>query len=68
MRYEGGARKLRSASVGCGYATGIKVSNQGTKYDGNTEHSLTILARDYKGFGNQTMTGVLEGKDERFCN
>ena len=39
---------------------GVRLSNQGSHLDGYSDIALTLLARDYKGFGNQQMTGVLE--------
>lgn len=41
---------------------GILLSNQGKKFEKETETASTLMARDYKGFGNQTSTGVLEWK------
>lgn len=39
---------------------GVVVSNQGKNVDKTTDIATTIMARDYKGFGNQRMTGVKE--------
>jgi hypothetical protein len=39
---------------------GVRLSNKGNKLDGYSDIALTLLARDYKGFGNQQMTGVME--------
>jgi len=39
---------------------GAKLSNKGSQFDGYSDVALTLLARDYKGFGNQQMTGVIE--------
>ncbi len=41
---------------------GILLSNQGKKFERETETASALMARDYKGFGNQTSTGVLEWK------
>ena len=41
---------------------GILLSNKGKKFEGKTDTARTLMARDYKGFGNQTATGVLEWK------
>lgn len=38
----------------------VLLSGKGSKFEGFTENSSTLLARDYKGFGNQKMTGVIE--------
>lgn len=39
---------------------GILLSQQGKKFDKTTNVANTLMARDYKGFGNQSMNGVLE--------
>lgn len=41
---------------------GILLSNQGKHFDKETDIANTLMARDYKGFGNQAMNGVLEWK------
>ena len=41
---------------------GILLSNQGKKFEKEAEVANTLMARDYKGFGNQPYTGVLEWK------
>lgn len=41
-------------------ASGINLKNQATTFDGLTDVAHTLMARDYKGFGNQSMTGVIE--------
>lgn len=38
----------------------IKVSSQATVVDGFTDEAGTLMARDWKGFGNQAMTAVVE--------
>ena len=38
----------------------IKVKNQATEFADFTDVAGTLLARDYKGFGNQEMTAVME--------
>lgn len=40
--------------------TGAKLSKKGSQFDGYSDVAMTLLARDYKGFGNQQMTGVVE--------
>ena len=57
----GGARKPRPSPVGHDSSktiTGV-MSNQCGKFDRETEIANTLLARDYKGFGNQPMNGVI---------
>lgn len=39
---------------------GINVSKQGKIFDGSTEVASCLLARDYKGLGNQSMTAAAE--------
>ena len=41
-------------------ANGINLKDQATTFDGLTDVAHTLMARDYKGFGNQSMTGVIE--------
>ena len=41
-------------------ASGINLKDQATTFDGITDVAHTLMARDYKGFGNQSMTGVIE--------
>lgn len=40
----------------------IILSKQGTKIERKTEVASACMARDYKGFGNQAQTGVIEWK------
>lgn len=40
--------------------TTILLSNKGTQYEKTTEVAATLMARDYKGFGNQAMNAVVE--------
>ena len=49
--------RAQSADNGC-YA--VKVGRQGQVVKKNDGKALCILARDYKGFGNQEMNGVME--------
>jgi len=39
---------------------GIVLTNQGKVFQGYTEIALTLMSRDYKGFGNQQMMGIEE--------
>ena len=38
----------------------VLLKSQGTKIEKFTNIANTIMARDYKGFGNQSMNGVIE--------
>ena len=38
------------------------LSNQATKVEKIADVATTLMARDYKGFGNQTANGVIEWK------
>lgn len=40
--------------------TTVALINKGTELDKVTDVAVTLLARDYKGFGNQSMTAVVE--------
>ncbi len=64
------ARTLKSEAGGGGAKTGWYatkneitglISNQGTKFEKETEFANTLLARDYKGFENQAMNAVISG-------
>lgn len=37
-----------------------KLSRKGSQFDGYTDTACTLLARDYKGYGNQQSNGVVE--------
>lgn len=43
------------------------VSNKGEKFERETEVANTLLARDYKGFGNQAMNAVIECQDNKIA-
>lgn len=42
----------------------VLLKNQGTELVKFSDVSCTLMARDYKGFGNQEMNGVIEWKEE----
>ena len=44
----------------CCQQIGAKLGQKGTSFEGYSDVAMTLLARDYKGFGNQQMTGVIE--------
>ena len=48
--------------------SGINLKDQATTFDGLTDVAHTLMARDYKGFGNQSMTGVIEPNIETVGN
>lgn len=56
----GGGTLKRSAPEPEEELTTILLSNKGTKYERATECAATLMARDYKGFGNQAMNAVVE--------
>lgn len=41
---------------------GVLLSNKGKTVEKKLEYASALLARDYKGFGNQAQTGGLEWK------
>lgn len=56
----GGERKYRPTSMG--YGSGIKTglfSKQCSQFDKEIDVANTLLARDYKSYGNQSMNGVI---------
>lgn len=40
----------------------VLLKNQGTEFEKYTDVASTLMARDYKGFGNQGTNGVIEWK------
>nr|DAM22255.1 MAG TPA: Cytosine specific methyltransferase [Bacteriophage sp.] len=62
--------KLQTASrqdmmqelVTCGQTETLLLSNQATQIEKQIDIATTLMARDYKGFGNQSMNGVIEWK------
>lgn len=65
----GGARRTRSSYVGSGtdekYRQGAIVSKQAEHVDHLTDCANTLMARDYKGLGNQGMNAVIMQKPTR---
>jgi hypothetical protein len=47
-------------SATCGQKEAVLLSNQGTKFERKTDIANCLMARDYKGFGNQEANGVIE--------
>ena len=54
----GGERKYRQAQLG--HSEGVVVGEQAKKFSKVTDSATCLLSRDYKGFGNQEMTAILE--------
>ena len=46
----------------CGQTETLLLSNQATQIEKQIDIATTLMARDYKGFGNQPMNGVIEWK------
>ena len=46
----------------CGQTETLLLSNQATQIEKQTDIATTLMARDYKGFGNRPMNGVIEWK------
>lgn len=42
------------------YEKSVKVKCYASKYVGETDVASTIMARDYKGFGNQDATAIID--------
>ena len=57
-RYDNGITTRKSD------CTGVLLSNKGNKFEKSVDIASTLLARDYKGFGNQNMTGVIENRKD----
>ena len=47
----------------CGQTETLLLSNQATQIEKQIDIATTLMARDYKGFGNQPMNGVIEWKN-----
>ena len=62
----GGERKCRQTSMG--YSSDLMIglfSKQCSTFDKEIDVSNTLLARDYKGFGNQSMNGVINAYKDK---
>ena len=53
---------IDDGTMGYGSRETMLVSQQGSKFEKFTDTANTLMARDYKGFGNQRMNGVIENK------
>ena len=53
---------MTQESATCGRTETVLLKGQATKIDRKTDIATTLMARDYKGFGNQSMNGVIEWK------
>ena len=47
----------------CGQMETVLLKNQCNDFERHTDIATTLMARDYKGFGNQSMNGVIEWKE-----
>lgn len=47
-------------SATCGQKEAVLLSNQGTKFERKTDIASCLMARDYKGLGNQIGNGIIE--------
>lgn len=54
-----GERQYRSTPMGYGSSLTGLFSHQCSCFERETELAGTLMARDYKGFGNQQMNGVI---------
>ena len=53
---------MTQESATCGRTETVLLKEQATEIDRKTDIATTLMARDYKGFGNQSMNGVIEWK------
>ena len=51
---------MTQESATCGRTETVLLKEQATEIDRKTDIATTLMARDYKGFGNQPMNGVIE--------
>ena len=54
---------MTQESQTCGQTETLLLSNQATQIERQIDIATTLMARDYKGFGNQSMNGVIEWKN-----
>ena len=67
-RFEGAPTLLKEEPHKLVGGGGANVSKKGKQIDKLTDIAATLMARDYKGFGNQGMTGVVEINKEELTN
>ena len=53
---------MTQESATCGRTETVLLKGQAAEIDRKTDIATTLMARDYKGFGNQSMNGVIEWK------
>ena len=53
---------MTQESATCGLTETVLPKEQATEIARKTYIATTLMARDYKGFGNQSMNGVIEWK------
>lgn len=53
---------MMQESQTCGQTETLLLRNQATQIEKQIDIATTLMARDYKGFGNQSMNGVIEWK------
>jgi hypothetical protein len=53
---------MTQESQTCKQMEAVLLSRQGTVFEKRTDIATTLMARDYKGFGNQASNGVIEWK------
>jgi hypothetical protein len=53
---------MTQESATCGRMETVLLKNQGAELEKKTDIATTLMARDYKGFGNQATNGVIEWK------
>ncbi len=53
---------MTQESATCGRTETVLLKNQCNDFEKHTDIATTLMARDYKGFGNQSMNGVIEWK------
>lgn len=51
---------MTQESQTCKQTEPVLLKSQGSEFEKFTNTATTLMARDYKGFGNQSMTGVIE--------
>ncbi len=56
------SQNMTQESAICGQTETVLLKKYATGFEKKTDIATTLMARDYKGFGNQTANGVIERK------
>jgi hypothetical protein len=54
---------MTQESATCRQTEAVLLSKQGNRFEKKTDIATCLMARDYKGFGNQLFNGVIEWRN-----